>query len=105
MKTINELWDELTNHPDYVTGSLWTVEDVASNFECRVEEYMDDKLNLEEIDESDIVKYSLDIVKQNIQIFKNTIDKFESYSYSIGCNWEPDIDLLNLPEFEANVIV
>ena len=101
MKTINELWDELTNHPDYVTGSLWTVEDVASNFECEVEEYMEEKLNLEEIDESDIVKYSLDIVKQNIQIFKNTIDKFESYSYSIGCNWETNIDKLVLPEFEV----
>jgi hypothetical protein len=105
MKTINELWDELTNHPDYVTGSLWTLENVASNFECEVEEYMEEKLNLEEIDEADIEKYSLDIVKQNIEIFKNTIDEFESYSYSYGCSWEPDIDQLNLPEFEANVIV
>ena len=100
MKTINELWDELTNHPDYVTGSLWTVEGVASNFECEVEEYMEEKLNLEEIDEADIEKYSLDVVKQNIRIFKKTIDKFESYSYSYGCNWEVNIDELNLPEFE-----
>lgn len=105
MKTINELWDELTNHPNYVTGSLWTVEDVALNFECEVEEYMEEKLNLEKIDEADIEKYSLDIVKQNIQIFKNTIDEFESYSYSYGCIWEANIDELNLPEFEANVIV
>jgi hypothetical protein len=100
MKTINELWDELTNHPDYVTGSLWTVEGVALHFECEVEEYMEEKLNLEEIDEADIEKYSLDIVKQNIEIFKKTIDKFESYSYSYGCNWEANIDELNLPEFE-----
>ncbi len=105
MKTINELWDELTNHPDYVTGSLWTVESVASNFEWQAEEYIEEKLNLEEIDESDIEKYSLDIVKQNIQIFKNTIDKFESYSYSIGCNWEANIDELKLPEFEVAEIV
>jgi hypothetical protein len=104
MKTINELWDELINHPDYVTGSLWTVEDVASNFECQVEEYMEEKLNLEEIDETDIEKYSLDIVKQNIEIFKNTINEFESYSYEY-CSWEITIDKLNLPEFEANVIV
>ena len=100
MKTINELWDELTNHPDYVTGSLWTVKDVASNFECEVEEYMEEKLNLEEIDESDIIKYSLDIVKQNIQIFKNTI---EEHLFNLELwNWEVDIDQLNLPEFEAN---
>ena len=104
MKTINELWDELTNHPDYVTGSLWTVEDVASNFECEVEEYMEEKLNLEEIGETDIEKYSLDIVKQNIEIFKNTIKEFESYSYEY-CSWEITIDQLNLPEFEGNVIV
>ena len=39
-------------------------------------------------------------MKQNIQIFKKTIDKFESYSYSYGCNWEANIDELNLPEFE-----
>jgi hypothetical protein len=105
MKTINELWDELTNHPDYVTGSLWTVEGVASNFEWQIEEYIEEKLNLEEIDESDIEKYSLDVVKQNIQIFKKTIDKFESYSYSYGCNWNANINKLNLPEFQVAEIV
>jgi hypothetical protein len=105
MKTIYELWDELTNHPDYVTGSLWTVEDVASNFECEVEDYMEEKLNLEKIDEADKEKYTLDIVKQNIQIFKNTIDKFESYSYSYDCDWEVNIDELVLPEFEVAEIV
>jgi len=105
MKTIKELWDELTNHPDYVTGSLWTVEDVASNFECEVEDYLEEKLNLEKIDETDLEKYSLDIVKHNIPIFKNTIDKFESFSYSYGCNWEVNIDELVLPEFEVAEIV
>lgn len=101
MKTIYELWDEIKKHPDYVTGSLWTVEDVASNFEWQAEEYIEEKLNLEGIDETDIEKYSIDVVKQNIQIFKNTIDKFESYSYSYGCNWDANIDELNLPEFEV----
>ena len=65
MKTINELWDELTNHPDYVTGSLWTVEDVASNFECEVEEYMEEKLNLEEIDESGYKFFLISIIYYN----------------------------------------
>jgi hypothetical protein len=104
MKTIYELWDEIKNHPDYVTGSLWTVEDVASNFECEVESYLEDELNLEEIDEADIEKYSLDIVKQNIEIFKNTIMEFESYSYEYG-TWEITIDELNIPEFEVTEIV
>lgn len=104
MKTINELWDELRNHPDYVTGSFWTVEDVASNIEFVVEEYMDEKLNLEEIDESDIVKYSIEIVKQNKEFFKETIDSFQSYSYEFG-TWEMTIDEVNLPEFEVNEIV
>jgi len=101
MKTIYELWNDLTNHPDYVTGSLWTVEDVASNFECEVEDYLEEKLNLEKIDEAALEKYSLDIVKHNISIFKNTIDKFESFSYSYGCNWEANIDELVLPKFEV----
>jgi hypothetical protein len=105
MKTINELWDELTNHPDYITGSLWTVEDVASKFESEVEEYFEEKLHLEDTDESVIEKYSLDVVKQNIKFFKNIIDKFESYSYSYGCNWVANIDELNLPEFEIAEIV
>ena len=48
MKTIYELWDEIKKHPDYVTGSFWTVEDVASNIEFVVEEYMDEKYNPEE---------------------------------------------------------
>ena len=65
----------------------------------------EEKLNLEEIDESDIEKYSLDVVKQNIQIFKKTIDKFESYSYSYGCNWNANIKKLNLPEFQVAEIV
>ncbi len=73
MKTIYELWNELTNHPDYVTGSLWTIDDVASNFECEVEDYINEKLNLEKIEEVDIEKYTLDIVKQNIQIFKKLL--------------------------------
>ena len=105
MKTINELWDKVINHPDYVTGSLWTVEDVASNFECELEGYLVDELNLEETDDFDIEKYSLDVVKLNKEIFKDTINKFESYSYSIGCNWEANIDELKLPEFEVNEIV
>jgi hypothetical protein len=105
MKTIYELWNDLTNHPDYVTGSLWTVEDVASNFEWQAEKYIEEKLNLEEMDESNIEKYSLEIVKQNIQIFKNTIDQFESYPYSIGSNWETNIDELVLPKFELVEIV
>ena len=105
MKTIDELWDEIKNHPDYITGNLWTIEETASCFECELTNYLEDELNLEGIDESDIAKYSLDIVKQNIKIFKNTIDQFESYSYSSGCSWEPYIDQLNIPEFEANVIV
>lgn len=101
MKTIYELWNELTNHPDYVTGSLWTIEDVSSNIECEVEDYIKEKLNLEKIEGFDIEKYSLDIIKQNIQLFKNTIDKFESYSYSYDRNWEVNIDKLILPEFEV----
>lgn len=105
MKKINELWDEIIDHADYVTGRLWTIKVAASYFECELTNYLVDELNLEGIDESDIVKYSLDIVKQNIKTFKNTIDEFELYSYSYGCNWETDIDQLNLPEFEANVIV
>lgn len=74
IKTINELWDKVINHPDYVTGSLWTVQDVAPNFECELEGYLIHELNLEETDEFDIEKYSLDVVKQNIEIFKNTIE-------------------------------
>jgi hypothetical protein len=104
MKTIDELWDDITKHPDYVTGSLWTVEDVASNFESELEGYLIDELNLEETDEFDIEKYSLDVVKQNLEIFKNTIKEFESYSYEYG-TWEITIDKLNLPEFNVEEIV
>ena len=37
--------------------------------------------------------------------FKKTIDKFESYSYSYGCNWNANIKKLNLPEFQVAEIV
>jgi hypothetical protein len=104
MKTIYELWDEIKKHPDYVTGSFYTVEDVASNIESVVEDYMDEKYNPEEIDEADIVKYSIEIVKQNKEFFKETIDSFQSYSYEFG-TWEITIDEVNLPEFEVNEII
>ena len=100
MKTIDEIWDELRNHPDYVTGSLWTIEDIAINYEYNVENYLVDELNIEEIDESDIEKYSLDIVKHNIELFKNAIEDLEAHSY--GSYWEITIDELNLPVFESN---
>jgi hypothetical protein len=99
MKTINELWDELTNHPDYVTGSLWTVDDVAAEFDWHVEQYFEFDLELEEIDYEDVGKYSLDIVKQNIQIFKNTIEEYQSHLEL--WNWEVSIYDLVLPEFEV----
>ena len=63
MKTINELWDELTNHPDYVTGSLWTENEVSEAFDFQVEQYLEFDLELEEIDYEDMSKYSLDIVR------------------------------------------
>lgn len=101
MKTINELWNELTNHPDYVTGNLWTIKNVASDFESELESYLEDELNPEEFDEIDIEKYSLDIVKQNIEHFKETIEEFQSNSYEYG-SWEIDINELNLPKLEVN---
>lgn len=101
MKKINELWDELTNHPDYVTGNLWTVEDVASNFEYQLEVYLENKFNYQDIDYSQIERYSFDIIKENKEQFKNTIDNFESYSYKHG-TWDISIEKLILPECEVN---
>lgn len=96
MKTIYELWDEIEKHPDYVDGSLWAVEDVAAEFRQHVEEYIEFDLELEEIEDEDIVKYSLDIVKQNIQIFKYYI-----VTYSDDWNWEISIYDLVLPKFKV----
>jgi hypothetical protein len=103
MKTIYELWDELRNHPDYITGSLWTIKDIAINYEYNVKDYLEDKLNIEEIDESDIEKYSLDVVKHNIEFFKNAIEGFEIHAFS--CLWDITNDELNLPEFKVEEIV
>lgn len=103
MKTIDEIWDELRNHPEYVTGSLWTIEDIAINYEYIVKNYLVDELKIEEIDEYDIEKYSLEIVKNNIELFKKAIEILEAESY--GSYWEIEIDELNLPEFEVNEIL
>lgn len=99
MKTIYELWDEIEKHPDYVTGSLWTVEGIALEFREQVEEYIEFYLELEEIEDEEIEKYSVDIVKQNIHIFKY---------YIIFCpkDWNLEISIydLVLPKFEVSGI-
>ena len=37
MKHINEIWKELINHPEYVTGSIWTIESVSEVIETGIE--------------------------------------------------------------------
>lgn len=105
MKTIYELWDEIKKHPDYVTGSLWTVEDVASEYLYAIEIYLEDKIDYEEIDEEEIKKYSLERVKQNVELFKDAIENFEGMShreYSIDYgSWEQFfLDDINIKIFK-----
>ena len=79
MKTLTELWSEVVNHPDFVDGRIWDVNDVASHIESNVEDYMDE--NDLEYTHEDLETISVQIVKNNIHQFADMIERWESNAY------------------------
>jgi hypothetical protein len=86
MKNINEIWQELINHPDYVTGSLWTIESVAEVIETNIED--DEEFDLHEMSIED---YTKDIVTKNKSKFTDLIDDFEADCYKHD-SWSSNLE-------------
>ncbi|WP_310595135.1 hypothetical protein [Flavobacterium sp.] len=86
MKSIDEIWKELINHPEYMTGSIWTIESVAQVIETDIEDDEDfDLLGMS------IKDYTKEIVTKNKTKFIDIIDDFEAYCYKHD-SWSSKLD-------------
>lgn len=86
MKNINEIWQELINHPEYVTGSIWTIESVAEVIETNIED--DEEFDLLGMSIED---YTKEIVTKNKSKFTDLIDDFEADCYKHD-NWISNLE-------------
>lgn len=86
MKDINEIIDELRQHPDYVASSIWTTELVTQEI-CNQVESM--------IEEEDNVDFFVDeVYKRNIKQIYKGID----YCYENGFEMNNILDEINIEE-------
>ena len=86
MKNINEIWKELINHPEYVTGSIWTIESVAEVIETNIEDEEEFDLHGMSIED-----YTKEIVTKNKSKFTDLIDDFEADCYKHD-NWISNLE-------------
>jgi hypothetical protein len=86
MRNIKEIWKELEQHPDFVTGTLWTKENVIDQ--------------LEDLEDEDLNRVVDILVEKNKKRFGNIIEQFEGNAYEYGC-WTDDLDWI---EEEKNKI-
>ena len=81
MRTINEIWKELQQHPDFVTGRIHTKQTVCNDLEFICEE---------DEDFSRIVELFVDENKTKIA---DAIDSFECDGYQY-CSWTDNAEEL-----------
>ena len=94
MKTIEQLWEEVRNHPDFVTGSLWDIEQVADQAEYFIEDVESIPLDkVREVTESIVRSKKYEIAK--------IIDTWEYCSYEY-CDWSGEKEFSDLLEFELS---
>lgn len=86
MRNINEIWKELINHPEYVTGGIWTIESVAQVIETDLEDNEDFDLHGMNIED-----YTKEIVTINKPKFIDLIDDFEAYCYKHD-SWSSNLE-------------
>ena len=86
MKDINEIIDELREHPDYVAGSVWTIELVKEEIYNRVEIIIEEEDNIE--------FFINEIYKRNSKKIYRGID----YCYDFGFENNHILDDVNIEE-------
>lgn len=78
MRDINEIWKELENHPDYVTGTLWTKQNIVDTLQ-------------DHIDDEDFNRVSELFVDENKEHIALVIGSFEESNYECG-SWVDDME-------------
>ena len=99
MKTINELWDKVINHPDYVAGNIWTISDVSCAIESEIQCYLEEEFEIDDIGVERLDSLSKEFVKLNKKELNEIIYDFESFVYK-GEMWEIDIFEMEMPNLE-----
>ena len=79
MKTIEQIWSELTSHPDFVTGTIHTKQNVTEILEYK---YADDE---------DFIRVLDLFVEENKQEISVVIDNFYVIDYEYG-HWSNEMD-------------
>jgi hypothetical protein len=97
METIEKLWHEILNHPDYVAGNIWTVKDASGALGYEIQNYLEDEID--ELDEERLDLLSTDFVRLNKTKINKVIYNFESSAYRRGM-WEVDFDEVKIPNLE-----
>jgi hypothetical protein len=101
MRTIQELFNELENHPDYIYASVWTKNDVVNNISDNLEEYLIDTFDYDEIDPEWLEKTSLQFVNDNKYKIQKIIHNYEEYNYVHDC-WSICFEDYEFPKYETN---
>jgi hypothetical protein len=78
MRTIDEIWKELQQHPDYVTGTYWSKQNIAETLQ-------------DNLDDEDFNRISELFVEENKEIIGLVIDSFEERNYEYG-SWVNDME-------------
>jgi hypothetical protein len=78
MKTIYELWNEIQQHPDYVTGRIHIKEDIIEILE-------------DHVDDEDFNRISKLFVEENKEKIMCVIDDFEDANYEYG-SWVDNLE-------------
>ena len=86
MKNINEIWEELINHPEYITGNIWTIGSVAQVIETDLEDNEDFDLHGMSLED-----YTKEIVTKNKSKFTYLIDDFEADCYKYD-SWSSNLE-------------
>lgn len=99
MKTINELWDKVINHPDYVAGNIWKLSDVSCAIESEIQCYLEEEFEIDDIGVETLESLSKEFVKLNKKELNEIIYDFESFFYKSSM-WEVDISEMEMPNLE-----
>jgi hypothetical protein len=101
MRTIQELFNELENHPDYIYASVWTKNDVVNNINDNLEEYLIDTFDYDEIDPEWLEKTSLQFVNDNKNKIQKIINNYEEYNY-VYDSWSISFEDYEFPKYVTN---
>lgn len=100
-KTINELFTELENHPDFICANVWTKNDIVEIITEPLEEYLIDTFGYDEIEPSWIEKVVLSFIEHNKYNIQKIIQSYEECNYVHDC-WSIEFNDYEFPKYNFN---